>query len=668
MALYIGTNYSPHDWTREQWKKDIALMKEAGFTTVRLGHLCWDCYEPDDGVYTFEWFDEVMDLFAEAGINVFLDISTRPAPVWVHKICPGCNIYGKSGTVQQSLRRYMEDVADEAYQYYALRFAKILVNRYKSHPALLAFGLCNELGDGYISHSEMARQRFIQWLKKKYKTVENLNEAWATRRWCRRVNSFDEVWLPENEIDVGAPEAWLDMKRFWSDGIAQFMIKLKNVVEENAPGIPHSSNHFAGKLDLGFDYMKYYPEIVDYPGYGNYTGYSVHDKYMAKSAEGMQRMAETGKPMWCLEFQVGSRGMQFGRQGALRMMLLLSLLNRSQMALGWLWRTMLAGEEQFIYGMLGHDGIPTENYEEYKRAAADYKKLEQYAFPYVPKPEIAMSYSYESYWLCDRDRDLFRKNYRSSLTAVREVFFEKNMEYNVVDLHRIQNEYKLLIVPNHFLLDEEEAAAIRGFVEAGGTVIMTGLSGVADKNGKIYGTPRPGGLTDVFGVRCAGFYRASDAWRYGEDTYESAKRGKYGETLYVRRGEECFPVSADYYEVLELNGAEAYAQFEGKELCSVSVNHYGRGTAFYTATELCPELLSWLVGKVSETLGLKPDVRVPQGIQARKIAENQYYFVNVTSEKITIPLEQPGRGVLSEKNFDTELELNGYDAELVITE
>lgn len=92
----------------------------------------------------------------EAGFNVFLDISTRPAPVWVHKLCPGCNIYGKSGTVQCSLRRYMEDVSDEAFQYYALRFAKVLVNRYKNHPALLAFGLCNELGDGYISHSEMA--------------------------------------------------------------------------------------------------------------------------------------------------------------------------------------------------------------------------------------------------------------------------------------------------------------------------------------------------------------------------------------------------------------------------------------------------------------------------------------------------------------------------------
>ena len=74
MALYIGTNYHPHDWTEKRWKEDICLMKEAGFNTVRLGHLCWDSYEPEEGVYTFEWFDEVMDLFSKAGIKVVLDV------------------------------------------------------------------------------------------------------------------------------------------------------------------------------------------------------------------------------------------------------------------------------------------------------------------------------------------------------------------------------------------------------------------------------------------------------------------------------------------------------------------------------------------------------------------------------------------------------------------
>ena len=47
MSLYIGANYHPHDWPRERWPIDVEMMKKAGFTTVRLGHLCWDSFEPD---------------------------------------------------------------------------------------------------------------------------------------------------------------------------------------------------------------------------------------------------------------------------------------------------------------------------------------------------------------------------------------------------------------------------------------------------------------------------------------------------------------------------------------------------------------------------------------------------------------------------------------------
>lgn len=80
--LYVGTNYHPHDdKDMSKIRNDIELMKEAGFSCVRLGHLAWDSYEPKEGEFDFEWFDEVMDMMADAGIGVILDIPTRPAPL-----------------------------------------------------------------------------------------------------------------------------------------------------------------------------------------------------------------------------------------------------------------------------------------------------------------------------------------------------------------------------------------------------------------------------------------------------------------------------------------------------------------------------------------------------------------------------------------------------------
>lgn len=668
MPLYIGTNYHPHDWPEERWPIDIAMMKEAGFTTVRLGHLCWDSYEPEEGVYTFEWFDRVMDLFAEAGIGVFLDISLRPAPAWVHRLCPGCNIYGKSGTPQASLRRYMEDISDPGYQHYALRFAETFVERYRENPALFAFGLCNEVGDGYISHSEYSRNRFAEWLRIKYKTIDALNEAWAARRWSRRISCFEDAALPENETAIGPPEAWLDMRRFWSDAAGSFLVSLKGIAARKAPGVPHSSNHYAEKSTLGFDYLKYCDSFTDFPGIGFYCPYDMSDAYLTNQILYTQRLAETGKPMWCLEFQTGTKGLMCGPWGAVRRYAFLCLLNRAQMILGWTWRTMLGGEEQYLYGMLSHDGRPTQNYYEYCRIAADMKKLQEYGFPYIPRPEIAVAFSYDSSWVSQYSPFQFRMGYGDSMLEAARLFFNRNTDYNVVDLRNMKGSYKLLIVPEHIVMDQESADTLRRFIENGGTAVMTGYSAAVDETGKVFGIPRPGLLDDVFGIRVSGHRRSSQRYFFSEDARTEESGGELRELLQIISGGENFEISADYYELLELTTAEEIAGFGGKDLCAVSCNRYGRGCAVYTAVETNEVLLGWLLKKLAPALGLEAALDVPEGIQARKIADGQYFYVNTTEQEIRVPLGCPGRGVLTGRDYNTELTLAAYDGELVITE
>src|SRR5665811_298011 len=173
--LYVGANYHPHDNKQpEKIKNDIQLMKAAGLNVVRMGHLSWDSYEPSDGKFDFKWFDDVMDMMSEAGIKVILDIAIRPAPIWLHHKYPSIDIVDANGDVQYPNHRYMEDIGDPTYQKYALRYADSLTKHYGKHPALMAFGIDNESGDGPISYSETVRKRFITWLKKKYSILDNL--------------------------------------------------------------------------------------------------------------------------------------------------------------------------------------------------------------------------------------------------------------------------------------------------------------------------------------------------------------------------------------------------------------------------------------------------------------------------------------------------------------
>jgi beta-galactosidase len=65
--------------------------------------------------------------------------------------------------------------------------AEALTKRYAHHPAVIAVGYNNEIGNGFMSYSEADRQRFIAWLNKKYGTIEELDKAWATQRWSRQV-------------------------------------------------------------------------------------------------------------------------------------------------------------------------------------------------------------------------------------------------------------------------------------------------------------------------------------------------------------------------------------------------------------------------------------------------------------------------------------------------
>ena len=670
MPLYIGANYHPHDWPAERWPVDVALMKQAGFTTVRLGHLCWDSYEPEDGVYTFGWFDRVMDLFAEAGIGVFLDIPVRPAPRWVHKLCPGCDIATKGGTRQDSLTRYMEDVDDPAYQHYALRFARVLVERYKGHPALFAFGLCNELGSGFLSFSEGARQRFVGWLKKKYGTLEALNAAWATQRWSRRLTSFDDVVLQENDLSRGAPEAWLDMRRFFADGIGDFLASLKNLVADIAPGVPHSSNHYSDHPRSGFDYLKEADRFVDYPGIGAYP------ECMPNGGQGarwlipiyMLRLAETGRPMWGLEFITGSTGVYAPPRGVNRMWIFYFLLHRAEMFLGWTFRTMLGGEEQYLFGMLDHDGTPTRIYDEYACTATDLQKLSAYAFPYLPKPDIAVSFSHDSDLLSGYHARQYRLPHMAALANALAALEGQGRDYNIVDLRNMKEPYRLLIIPGQHLLEGAAIENVRRFVQEGGTVIMTGYSAWIDETGKVFSTPKPGGLADVFGIRVAGFGRTDVYEPDCQDRVVETPDGKRREVLTVQRGDAQLPLHIDYYEHLQLQGATSFATFAGKELCAISAHAYGKGTAYYVAAETNERLLDWLLEELAPEIGLEPPLQTPPGVCGRRLTQGQHFYVNLTEQTVDIPLPAEGTGVLSGIRYTDHLSLPPYEGELVVSD
>lgn len=669
-VLYVGTNYHAHDWDVSRWEKDINLMKDASFNVIRLGHLCWDSFEPSNGQFTFEWLDKVMDLCLNAGIKVFLDIPTRPAPTWLHKLYPSIDIVDANGIRQDSHTRYMEDVGDPMFRKYAYRLAEELVKRYVSHKALLAFGLCNELGAGYISYSETAKNRFIEWLINKYNTVDILNKAWSAQRWSRRLNSFDDVVLPSSGMVKAAPERYLDMRRFYSEEIIDYLKQLKNIIKSVAPNSVTSSNHWAESSGIGFDYLNAYKDFVDIPGAGFYPGTNPEDRRALLGACFCidHRIGELDLPMWCLEFQTGTFGGYACPDKAMRMYAYLSLIYRSQMICAWTWRSMLGGEEQYLFGLLDHDGVLSKKYYEFKQIAEEFKYLQKYCLPRKTESKVAIAYSFESKIVSEYSKDYYKTDYTDQILQVYQTLFDDNMDCNFINLRNISKKYKLIIIPGHCVMDEASAESIRKFVQNGGTVIMTAYSAKVNENNQVFSTSLPGRLSDLFGIRIGGFDRSkTHVASINEGGLKKSDLDIQREYVWISFENVNFKLDIDYYEIIETKTAEILASFTNikEQLPAITSNNFGKGKAIYIAIPADKDILKPLLNKIYLELDIKKGPITPDGVSARYIDKKRILYVNTTPFKKTIPILEVSKGIITNKTYKTSVELDPYEVDLI---
>ena len=652
--LFVGTNYHPHDNKDiEKIKNDIQLMKAAGFTSVRMGHLAWDSYEPSEGKFDFGWFDKVMDLMNKAGIKVILDIAIRPAPIWLHHKYPSMDVTGPGGNLQYPNHRYMVDVGDPMYQKYALRYADTLTKHYAKHPALLAFGIDNESGDGPISYSETVRKRFVVWLTKKYSTIDNFNKAWATQRWSRRINDFDEVGLPVTGEKNGAPEKILDFRRFISDEVNQLLFKVLNVVNSNAPNALTNTNAWYYSDMKYFDYSEIaYSGKLTREGAGFYPGNSLITNWGVMNALfGISRIQfESTNPFWCSEFTTMTAVPNSIRKSAYA-----TLMYGNQMVCGWTWQSMWSGEEQYLEGMLDWDGIPNRKYDEYKKIASEFKKIEKF-FPYKPSPEVGLAFSFPSQIASSS----FPEQQDEQLQACWNLFYSRNMDSRVVEISKSSLNYKLLFVPGVSVMDEITANKIRDFVKNGGTVVMTSNSALVDETGRVFASTHPGRLNDVFGIRVAGYEET-------EPMNEVSRDSLKGKKIKINYEGKTIGTESTRFDVIESKGAEILGSITSldKDYPIITANKYGKGKAIYIGLPARGEVLNPLLDELIDELGIKKGPRVPDGVMARQIDKNHILYLNIGRNPAEIKVKGSFKGILSGKTFIDSFTLPSEEPELV---
>ena len=72
--MTLGTCYYPEHWPESMWKEDLLRMLDTGIEVIRIAEFAWNKTEPEEGVFTFDFFDRFLDLCEETGMKVIIFI------------------------------------------------------------------------------------------------------------------------------------------------------------------------------------------------------------------------------------------------------------------------------------------------------------------------------------------------------------------------------------------------------------------------------------------------------------------------------------------------------------------------------------------------------------------------------------------------------------------
>ena len=148
-----GADYNPDQWkdTPEIWDEDMRLMKLAHCNVMSVGIFAWAALEPEEGRFEFGWLDEIMDRLAENGMYAILATPSGARPAWLSAKYP--EVLRVMPNRQRILhgKRHNHCYTSPVYREKTQIINRKLAERYKDHPALLAWHVSNEYGGNAIA-------------------------------------------------------------------------------------------------------------------------------------------------------------------------------------------------------------------------------------------------------------------------------------------------------------------------------------------------------------------------------------------------------------------------------------------------------------------------------------------------------------------------------------
>lgn len=660
-TILYGAAYYPEYMPYERTDEDIALMKKAGISVVRIGEFAWGLWEPEDGRFEFAWMDRVVDKLRAAGIRIILGTPTASIPAWIYKQHPEIVVTRLGGQYLYYGLRENADIANPTYRFYSERVIRKIMEHYSNNPAIIGYQIDNETFASYADNHDI-QIGFENYLKSKFKTVDVLNKIWGLNYWGQRLNDWTELPPRDGILNPGWKLEWERYQQWLTTDFLAWQAKIVNQYKRPEQFITQC---FAGpprpevsELDVA--------RSLDMAAANPYHG--TQDQFDGETSSYVGDYARSLKKTNYLITETNAEAIGWDSKeqfppydGQLRLDVYTHISSGANMVEYWHWHSLHYGQETYWKGVLGHDLQPGRAYEEVSRTAHELQRIGPQLADLRIKNQLAILYSRDSYFGIEFMRFSDRVNYSTILHQMYNVLYHANIGVDFVFPESPNlSDYKVIAVPPLYVASDALLTRLSEFVKNGGSLVVAFKSGFCNEYSTVRWEMMPGPLKEAAGFHYQEFSSLRRPLALKDDPFHAGADNRVSE----------------WAEMLVPDNAKGLAYYDhpffGK-YPAITQNAFGKGTLTYEGTVLSDKLQSDVLLAVLQKAGLTgPDQNLPAPVHVKhgvgRKGKILHYYLNYSSDSQTFSYEYgPGFEILQQiaVSHDQSVTLKPWDAAII---
>ena len=656
--ILYGGDYNPNQWPKEIWEQDMVYFKDARINSATINVFSWAKIQPAEDTYYFDELDEIVEMLSKENYDIILATSTGAMPAWLYKKYPEVARTDYFGRHHKFGQRHNHCPNSLVFQKYAKALVEKLAERYAHNPHVTCWHISNEYGgECYCENCEKA---FRVWLKNKYGTIEAVNKAWNMEFWGHTVYDWDEIVLPnalgdgmENGTDTAFAGLSVDYRRFMSDSMLENYKMERDVVRRYNPDTIITTNLMGTYKFL--DYFKWAKEM-DIVSWDNYPSYNTPWSFTAMSHDLMRGLKDA--PFMLLEQTPSQQNWQpynsLKKPGQMRAQSIQTMAHGADTVQFFQLRRSVGGCEKFHGAVIGHVGHNnTRVFREVKQLGEELERLGTSTLGSVNQADVGIIFDWDNYWALDYTsgptEDL---KYVDQIHHYYKFFYDNNIGVNMIPVDADFSKYKIVVAPVLYMVKEGMKEALTKFVENGGILITTFMSGLVNESDNVHLGGYPGPLRELAGV-----------WVEEIDALAPEQTNTITFTDGTRMS--CNLLC----DLMHLEGAQLLASYDENfyaGMPAITKNTFGKGCTYYIGTNMGQEGIDKVLKMATQQANVHPVVKEPTALEVvcRKTADSTHYYIfNFKETEIVIPDQFVGyTDLLTGKKVESGMRMKHYDA------